>query len=63
MVLLWNVLHSLSTVIDSFDGFTSLDWHLWSLRVYRVSVQALLTFRVSTEKSGAVVMALPLEKA
>ena len=41
-------------VIVSFDVYSSLGWHLWSLRVCSTSVQALLGFRVSIEKSGVV---------
>jgi hypothetical protein len=33
-------------MIDSFAEYSSLCWHLWSLR------EALLAFRVSIEKSG-----------
>lgn len=37
---------------ESFAGYGSLGWHLWSIRVCNVSIQALLDFRVSTKKSG-----------
>ena len=52
LVLLWNILFSLSMVIESFAMCSSLGWHLYSLRVCMTSVQALLAFIVSGEKSG-----------
>jgi hypothetical protein len=45
-------LFSLSVVTESFVGYNSLDWHLSSLRDYKTSVQTLLDFKVSVEKSG-----------
>ena len=53
LVLSWNVLVSLSIVIESFSGYSSLDWHLCSLRVCITSPQDLLTFIVSGEKSNS----------
>jgi hypothetical protein len=38
-------------VIESFYGYNSLGWHL---KVCSTSAQALLAFRVPTEKSGEV---------
>ena len=60
LVLLWNTLVSPSMVIVSLAGYSSLGWHLWSLSVYITSVQALLTFIVSGEKSGVILIGLPL---
>ena len=57
LVLSWNVLVCPSTVIKSFAGYTSLGWHLCSLSVSITSVQDLLAFMVSGEKSGVI---LPL---
>lgn len=34
-----------------FVEYSSLGWHLWSLRVCRTSFQSLLIFKVSIEKS------------
>ena len=50
LVLSWNTL--VSMVIESFVGYSSLGWHLCSLRVCMTSVQVLLAFIVSVEKSG-----------
>jgi hypothetical protein len=47
-------------VIESFAGYSSLDWHLCSLRVYIISAQDLLDFIVSGEKSGVILIGLPL---
>ena len=47
LVLSWNVIFSPCSVIESFAGGSSLGWQLWSLRVCRTSVPALLAFRVS----------------
>lgn len=43
-------------MIDSFTECSSLDWHLWSFRVCWTSIQALPTFRVSTEELGVNIM-------
>jgi hypothetical protein len=51
---------SLSMVIESFAGITSLSWHLWSLRACMTSVQGLLAFRVSVEKSDVILIGMPL---
>ena len=59
LILSWNTLVSPSTVIDSFAGYSSLGWHLCSLRVYITSVQNLLAFIVSGEKSGVFLTGLP----
>jgi hypothetical protein len=60
LVLSWNTLVSPSMVIESFAGYSSLGWHLCSLRVCITSVQDLLGFIVSGEKSGAILISLPL---
>jgi hypothetical protein len=49
-----------SMLIESFAGYSSLGWHLCSLRVCMTSDQALLTFIVSVEKSGVILIGLPL---
>ena len=60
MFLSWNTLVSPSMAIESFAGNSSLGWHLYSLRVYITSVQAPLAFIVSGEKSGVILIGLPL---
>ena len=58
--LSWNILVSPSMVIESFAGYSILGWHLCSLRVCMISVQDLLAFIVSGEKSGVILIDLPL---
>jgi hypothetical protein len=60
LVLSWNILFSLSMVIESLAGYISLGWHLCSLRVCMTSVQDLLAFIVPGEKSGVILIGLPL---
>ena len=60
LVLSWNALVSPSMVIESFVGYSSLGWHLCSLSVCITSVQDLLAFIVSGEKSGVILIGLPL---
>ena len=60
LFLSWNCLVSPSMVIESFAGYNSLDWHLCSLRVCISSVQDHLAFIVSGEKSGVILIGLPL---
>jgi hypothetical protein len=60
LVLSWNTLVSPSMVIESFAGYSNLSWHLCSLRVCITSVQDLLAFIVSGEKSGVILIGLPL---
>ena len=60
LVLLWNTLVSPSMVIGSLAGYSSLGCHLCSLSVCITSVQALLAFLVSGEKSGVILIGLPL---
>jgi hypothetical protein len=52
---LWNTLVSLPIA-----GYSSLVWHLCSLRFYITSVQDLLAFIDSGEKSGVILIGLPL---
>ena len=47
-------------LIESFARYSSLGWHLCSLRVCMSSEQALLSFIVSVEKSGIILIGLPL---
>ena len=60
LVLSWNTLVSPSMVIESFSGYSSLGWYLCSLSVRITSVQYLLAFTVSGEKSGVILIGLPL---
>lgn len=60
LILSWSILFSPSMVIESFAEYRNLVWHLWSLDVCSMSVQALLTVRVSIGKSGIVKIGLPL---
>ena len=60
LVLSWNTLVSPSMVIESFAGYSSLGWHLCPLRVCMTSAQDLLVFIVSGEKSGVILIGLPL---
>jgi hypothetical protein len=49
-----------SMVIQIFAGYSSLGWYLCSVRVCMTSAQDLLAFVVSEEKSGIVLIGLPL---
>ena len=60
LFLSWNILVSPSIVIESFAGYSSLGWHLSSLRVCITSAQDLLAFIVSGEKPGVILIDLPL---
>ena len=60
LILLLNILISPSMVIESFSGYSSLYWHLSSLRVCMTSVKDLLAFRVSVEKFGVILIGLLL---
>jgi hypothetical protein len=60
LFLSWNTLVSPSIGIESFVGYRSLGWHLCSLRVCITSVQDILVFIVSGEKSGGILLGLPL---
>ena len=57
LVLSWNTLVSPSMVFESFAWLSGLGWHFCSLRVYMTSLQA---FIVSGEKSGVILIGLPL---
>ena len=46
--------------MESCAGYSSLGWHLCSLSVCITSVQDLLAFIVSGEKSGLIRIGLPL---
>ena len=56
----WNILFSLSMVNASFAGYSSLGLHPWSLSFCYTSIQDLLAFMVSIEKSGVILVGLPL---
>jgi hypothetical protein len=60
LVFSWNTFISSSKVIESFARYGSLGWHLCSLRVCITSVQDLLAFIVSAEKSAVILIGLPL---
>jgi hypothetical protein len=47
-------------VIDSFVGYSSLGWHLCSLRVCMTSFQDLLVFIDFGKKFGVILIGLPL---
>ena len=51
---------SSSIVIDSLVGYSSLHWHMKSLKVRRPSIQALLASGISIEKLSVNLMDLPL---
>ena len=60
LVLSWNTFASPSKVIENLAGYRILGWHLCSLSVCKTSVQPLLAFIVSGEKSGVIPIGLPL---
>ena len=60
LFLSWNTLVSPSMIIKSLAGYSSLGCHLCSLSVCITSVQDLLAFIVSGEKSGVILIGLPL---
>ena len=60
LVLLCKTLVSQSMVIDSLAGYSSLGWHFCFLGVCITCVQDLLAFIVSGEKSGVILIGLPL---
>ena len=49
-----------SSLIESFAVYSTLGWHLCYLRVCMTSAQALLAFIVSDEKSGVILIDLPV---
>ena len=60
LVLLCNTFVSPSKVIEILAGYSILGWHLSSLSACITSVQALLAFIISGEKSGVILIGLPL---
>lgn len=60
LVLSWNILFCPSMVIESFTGYSSLGWHMWSLHVCITLDHDLLAFIVSNEKSVVILIGLPL---
>ena len=50
----------MAMVIESFAGYSSLGWHLCSLRVCMTSAIDLLVLIVSGEKSKIILIGLPL---
>ena len=60
LVLSWDTLVSPFMVIESFAVYSSLAWHLCSLRVCITSVQDLLAFIGSGDKSGVILIGLLL---
>lgn len=46
---------------DSFVRFISLSWLLWSLRTWNILLQALRTYKISSEKSDVILTGFPLE--
>jgi hypothetical protein len=60
LLLSWNILVSPFRVIEGFAGYSTLGWHFCSLRVCMASAQDLLAFIVSGEKSGVILIGLPL---
>ena len=60
LVLSWIILLSLSVVIESLAGYSSLDGTLYSHRVCMTSAQHLRAFIISVENSGVIVIGLPL---
>ena len=60
LFLSWNILFSPLIVNDSLAGYSSLDLHPWSLCFCSTSIQYLLAFMVSIQKSGVSLIGLPL---
>ena len=60
LLLSLKILISSSMVIENFAGYSSMDWHFSSCRVYMTSSQDLLAFSISTEKSDVILMGLPV---
>ena len=59
LFLSWNILFSPLIVNDSLAGYSSLGLHPWSLSFCSISIQDLLAFMVSIEKSGVSLIGLP----
>jgi hypothetical protein len=47
-------------LIESFAWYSGLGWYLYSLGVYMTASQYILAFIVSGEKSGIVLIGMPL---
>ena len=60
LFLSWNILFSPLILSDSLAGYSSLDLYQWSLSFCSTSIQDLLTFMVSIEKSGVSLIGFPL---
>ena len=60
IAFIMNTLVSPYMVIESLAGYSSLGWHLCSLDVCIASVQDLMAFIISGEKSGVILIGLPL---
>jgi hypothetical protein len=60
LVLSWNILVSPPMVIESFAGYSSLSWHLCSPRDCMRYALDLLAFIFSGEKSGVILIGLPI---
>ena len=60
LFLTWNILFSPLMVNTSFVGCSILGLYPWSLRVCSTSIQDLLAFMVSIEKSGVILIGFPL---
>ena len=60
LFLSWNILFSPLIVNDSLAGYSSLGLHPWSLSFCSTSIQDLLAFMVSIEKSSVCLIGLPL---
>ena len=60
LILSWKIFVSPTMVNESFSGYSSLGWHMWSLRVCITSVQDHLAFIISVETSDITLIGLPL---
>ena len=60
LVLSWNILVPPSMVIEGFARYSSWGWHFYSLRVCITSIEDLLACTVYIEKSGVILIGLPL---
>ena len=60
LFLSWNILFYPLMVKESLAGYSSLGWHPWSLSFCSTSIQDLLAFKVSIEKSGVSLIGLLL---
>ena len=60
LFLSWNILFSPLMVNAEFTGYSSLVLHPWFLSVCSTSMQDLLAFMVSIEKSCVILIGFPL---